>query len=447
MNLRLLNMKTIVIPLLLILLLPLLVLPLPVSRASSVSGSWTQTTPADFQSGTLNNLDASSSPGYVKLASGGSLQQMGIPPVNRTGLGFNGYTVVDVSSGSAAPISGYIVSYSFFTRYVFASPQFQLKIFRFNGTHFLLEAQSPLITSVAVGHNTITLAQPLPVQRGDLLGFWSINSDLSGDYTVATAVYYSSSNVNSNLTVASYLPYSFILSVQADILPTATGSLTSSIKDTGGLSSWGTISWIANTLTGTSISFYTRTSNDFTNWSPWSANYTSSGSAISSPTGRFIQYRAVFAANGTLTPILHSVTITYSTTPTTSSVLLSLSTQSVTSGSNITVSGMLSPNVITTVTLTYVRPDGTSVNRTTSSNAQGFFSDSYAPDTTGTWKVRASSAAVSTISAATSAYSAFEVQASPSILSTFLPWLILIIVVVGFGVAVLLTKPKTPKMG
>jgi hypothetical protein len=82
-------------------------------------------------------------------------------------------------------------------------------------------------------------------------------------------------------------------------------------------------------------------------------------------------------------------------TPT--SITLSLSTKSVTLGNNLTVSGSITPSVSgfppvsgVTVTLTYTRPDGTTLTRTVASGTDGSFSDTYTPNVAGSWSVEAS---------------------------------------------------------
>jgi len=58
-------------------------------------------------------------------------------------------------------------------------------------------------------------------------------------------------------------------------------------------------------------------------------------------------------------------------------------------GDTTYVRGGIQPMVSATVTLTYTRPDSTTVVRTVTSGADGTYQDSYAPDVTGAWIVRA----------------------------------------------------------
>ncbi|PKM99725.1 MAG: hypothetical protein CVU78_04835, partial [Elusimicrobia bacterium HGW-Elusimicrobia-2] len=91
------------------------------------------------------------------------------------------------------------------------------------------------------------------------------------------------------------------------------GEFVSRIVDAGDIVEWGLIEWQSQTPFGTTISLCTRTGNTLlpdTTWSDWSPLYTHSGSQISSPAGRFIQYKAVFATNdNSVTPSLNEVTL------------------------------------------------------------------------------------------------------------------------------------------
>jgi hypothetical protein len=81
-------------------------------------------------------------------------------------------------------------------------------------------------------------------------------------------------------------------------------------------SKWGKISWEADKSEGTDITLSTRSGNtekpDDT-WSGWSDEYIdSSGSEITSPPARFIQWRAkLTSADGESTPVLKRVTVAY----------------------------------------------------------------------------------------------------------------------------------------
>lgn len=102
--------------------------------------------------------------------------------------------------------------------------------------------------------------------------------------------------------------------------PAAEGSFLSPIHDAGAVAQWGHLRWRtaaaspAAAETGNLV-FYTRSGDSArpnATWSQWSAPLTQPGQQITSPPGRFIQWKAVFrrAASGS-GPRLESVTLPY----------------------------------------------------------------------------------------------------------------------------------------
>ncbi|MGH9778978.1 MAG: hypothetical protein ACRD5I_11265 [Candidatus Acidiferrales bacterium] len=102
----------------------------------------------------------------------------------------------------------------------------------------------------------------------------------------------------------------------------AEGSFESDLFDAGLFSQWGRISWQSrNTLSAGSIQLFTRsgnTSDPQKNWSPWSEAYADAqGTPVTSPSGRFVQWKAVLRATdlpaqaGSHTPSLSSVSVAY----------------------------------------------------------------------------------------------------------------------------------------
>lgn len=98
----------------------------------------------------------------------------------------------------------------------------------------------------------------------------------------------------------------------------AAGQLVSEVHDTRLMSRFGTLSWRAQQPQGTTVAFQTRTGNvgepDET-WSDWSPEQTSSSAArVTSPPGRFIQYRVKLATTDpSSSPELRSVALSYRT--------------------------------------------------------------------------------------------------------------------------------------
>lgn len=94
----------------------------------------------------------------------------------------------------------------------------------------------------------------------------------------------------------------------------AQGTIESDVFDAGLFSQWGRLSFEAN-LRGGGISLETRSGNldqPQKNWSPWSAAITTpKGSRITSPSARFVQWKATLTAAGNLSPELNSVSVAY----------------------------------------------------------------------------------------------------------------------------------------
>ena len=79
----------------------------------------------------------------------------------------------------------------------------------------------------------------------------------------------------------------------------------------------------------------------------------------------------------------------------------------------VTVTGVLTPPLADiTITLTYIRPDGTIITRTVTTNATGGFTDVFTPDAHGIWKVYASWPGNVDYLPATSLTLSFEVRAT-----------------------------------
>lgn len=90
------------------------------------------------------------------------------------------------------------------------------------------------------------------------------------------------------------------------------GSFTGCFMDAGSVVDWGSLAAAAQIPDGTSLQFETRTSVDGTNWSAWSAPINSSGGAVTSPDGRYLQYRVTLAtSDSTVSPQVDDVTLNF----------------------------------------------------------------------------------------------------------------------------------------
>jgi hypothetical protein len=73
-----------------------------------------------------------------------------------------------------------------------------------------------------------------------------------------------------------------------------------------------------------------------------------------------------------------------------STLFIAASPLTVDLGENVTVSGTLKPAQTATITLTYIKPDGTATTRTVSSTSTGTFTDTMKLDQVGIWQIKAS---------------------------------------------------------
>jgi hypothetical protein len=93
------------------------------------------------------------------------------------------------------------------------------------------------------------------------------------------------------------------------------GTYTSDVRDATTVAAWGTIRWRAQSPAGTRVEISTRSGNTRTpdeTWSDWSSAYGSqTGSAISSPRARYLQWRAILVGARGESPLLTSVSAAY----------------------------------------------------------------------------------------------------------------------------------------
>lgn len=96
--------------------------------------------------------------------------------------------------------------------------------------------------------------------------------------------------------------------------PASKGSYESDVRDAGTVASWGVIRWRATARAG-QVQLLTRsgnTANPDETWSAWSKPHsTADGEQITSPNARYLQWRAVLAADNSSSPVLTSVTAAY----------------------------------------------------------------------------------------------------------------------------------------
>jgi len=97
--------------------------------------------------------------------------------------------------------------------------------------------------------------------------------------------------------------------------PGTTGSYEAPVHDSTTASRWGSLSWRADTPSGTKIQFRTRSGNSSKpdrTWSEWSEPLTTAAaSRITSPNARYIQWKLEMTGGSGATPTLHNVSLSY----------------------------------------------------------------------------------------------------------------------------------------
>ncbi len=97
--------------------------------------------------------------------------------------------------------------------------------------------------------------------------------------------------------------------------PGASGVYESPVQDASTVARWGHLSWRAQNVPGTKLSFRTRSGNSArpdSTWSDWSEPLSDArGSKIASPNARFIQFKGEFTGSNGNSPALTGVTLAY----------------------------------------------------------------------------------------------------------------------------------------
>jgi hypothetical protein len=329
------------------------------STGSETTDTWVQTSQADFQAGTLNNLDVTSVPGQLSIAMSQTSQSTllfsddfsnstwtssqwtaysGSWTVNNGLYNMAGTpNTVLLTYGGNASWSNYIVE----TRERYISGEYAGALgARFNPSTGARYTFFTCPNPEAGGPNTAYLVKFTSWAdiTGTMLGQASVTTDtnwhllkmeLNGTrikcYYDGNLVFnmidgsLSSGMINFESFSTSNASYDW---VNVTTLPTSTsayytqGTLTSSAFDSGNNNtSLNTFSYTASTPNETAVQFRTRTAQTQADLSSanWSSYITTNNTAITSSPNQWIQYEAELLTNNTaVTPILYDVTITYS---------------------------------------------------------------------------------------------------------------------------------------
>jgi len=341
---------------------------------------WVQTSQGDFESGVLVNLDTASYPGDVRLSHFDEFV-VGNPFESRAGSRNNSLATILLDDASAIADRAGVVT-SFEIRSNNLGGTVQLKVFRDNGTHVIPLAIAPIFP---VTETPFRKGVALKLGSNDILGATISGVELDyGNSNLASSVLLM--DVNAPLPRSDWARENRTWSLRAQAgVP---GVLFSSLKDTGGVLSWGTLEWRATLGSTSSIVFNTRTSIDGEAWTEWSPDYTTSGDAVISPPSRFIQYKATLVSGspGDI-PSLHEVTITYSPTPkpNPSSLFVWSDKTRASVGEPVRLSGRILPAQVESMILMVIEPGGKAVNQTVVSDASGSIFAELIPTSQGAW--------------------------------------------------------------
>ncbi len=145
-------------------------------------------------------------------------------------------------------------------------------------------------------------------------------------------------------------------------------------------------------------------------------------------------------------------TVTAAVPKTSTTISASVSNTTIVTGSSVTVSGAISPEVDgVQVTLTYTKPGGGTVTRTSVSAAGGAYTDTYKPDTEGSWTVTSNWAGNDKYQGATSSAASFTVSAAEvqptggAAIPTEVIYAIVAIIVIAIVVVIAYWYMKRPK--
>jgi hypothetical protein len=315
--------------------------------------TWTQTTQSDFESGTLFQVDTTSSPGDMKLAVDPSSEQL---DQDNPHYSWGWQIVRDEDWAAQSFVAGMTGNLTKVALYLtkYGSPgQLTIEIRDTVGTNnepgdivyasittgdvvsgygqeYQFAFPSPAVVTSGTRY-AIVLHEPSGVGGNDKYywaGFKYYDiypsgkawlSDDSGDEWSAGCCGIHDFYFRTYVTAGHY----------------SSGTLTSSTHDTGFSADFGCISWTATAPAGTSIKFQIATNNDNSTWNFKGPDGTPGTYYTSSSTGiwtghdndHYIKYKAFLSTGDTgKTPVLHDISVTYSQT----SVLPSVDTGSAT---------------------------------------------------------------------------------------------------------------------
>ncbi|MBV9068026.1 MAG: carboxypeptidase regulatory-like domain-containing protein [Acidobacteria bacterium] len=313
------------------------------SLASASSGScFTDTTQADFQGGTLTNVDVTTSPGDVKLTNANFIDQQNESLSNSgNSLSTASWRGQLFKAGSSGQLVAIDVNLFALLNAGSTTPNFTVSI---RATAAGVPTGADLVSTTMAGfddggfggYHTAVFGSPLAITAGTTYafiirpvanpsspaaspGYFFTVSPTATDYPFGTAV--RSTNGGSTWTISAFSG-GFHTYVNNGFAPT--GNLISSMKDAnpaiGNAPTWTTLSWTATTPPATSLQFQVAASNsangpfNFVGPDGTAATFfTTSGASLSQFNGfRYLEYKAILnSSNSAVTPTLSDVTVCF----------------------------------------------------------------------------------------------------------------------------------------
>ncbi len=308
--------------------------------AAPANGCLTDTTQADFQTGTPTNVDLNSSPGDITLSNVPSIDQQ------NTTLSNSGVGITTTTWGGQTFTAGLTGQLTRIDVNLFCSgctgttPDLTLSLRATSGN---LPTGADIASATITGFNsgaggfyTATFASPPTITAGTVyaLVIRPVANPSPGVYALtrsATNVYSNGQRVSgatsgtvwsAPLTGGQTTDAGFITYVSTGYA--ASGDFISNVKDAnpaaGYTPVWSTLSWTANVPANTSLLFQVAASNsvdgpfNYVGSDGTAATYFNNGDSLSQFNGnRYLQYRVYFSTgDSTITPTLNDVTVCFS---------------------------------------------------------------------------------------------------------------------------------------
>src|SRR5579859_4369763 len=338
------------------------------------SGCLTDTTQSDFQAGIPTNCDLTSSPGDITLVNAPNIDQQ------NTTIGNSGVGITTTTFGGQTftpSVTGQLVKADinlFCSGCTGTTPNLTLSLRATSGN---LPTGADLASATITGFNsgaavyyTGTFSTPPTLTAGTKYalvirptvnpspGVYALTR--SGTSTLGSDVYAGGTRVSGAtsgtvwsipLTGGVSTDAGFRVFIQSGFA--SSGTFVSSIKDanppTGSAASWGTLTWTADTPSGTAIQFQAAASNNaagpfnFVGPDGTAATFFTNGGSLAQFNGnRYLTYQASFSTNSAaVTPTLHDVTVCFSDAAVTT---LTMAAATGTFGGTVDLSATLTAN-------------------------------------------------------------------------------------------------------